>query len=88
MYDHRRCLSPHRETFESAHSVVLGIFAAHAQKVSEAGNSNMKLIWGFRREPGPFLCGVFDRDIGMFFFHIEFQLTCVCFNVELGIGMS
>lgn len=26
----------HRETFESAHSVVLGIFAAHAQKVADA----------------------------------------------------
>lgn len=29
----------HRETFESAHSVVLGIFAAHAQKVAEAKNT-------------------------------------------------
>jgi hypothetical protein len=28
----------HRETFESAHSVVLGIFAAHAQKVGEDKN--------------------------------------------------
>lgn len=34
---HYRYLSDptHRETFESAHSVVLGMFAAHAQKVGE-----------------------------------------------------
>ena len=34
---HCRYLSDptHRETFESAHSVVLGMFVAHAQKVGE-----------------------------------------------------
>ncbi|OJA18468.1 hypothetical protein AZE42_04976 [Rhizopogon vesiculosus] len=41
----------HRESFESAHSVVLAIFASHAQKVSE---STIQRDGGFTRKIVPF----------------------------------
>ena len=70
MCDYHRYLSdpPHRETFESAHSVVLGIFAAHAQKVSEAGNSNTKLLsGGFVESLVPFYAGCLIEVLACFF---------------------
>ena len=41
----------HRETFESAHSVVLAIFAAHAQKATDSALSQ---DGGFTRKIVPF----------------------------------
>ena len=44
----------HRETFEPAHSVVLGIFAAHAQKTGEGRTATGS---GFVQSLVPFYVG-------------------------------